>query len=146
MTSKQFKDGQEYDISDGKTTQVVKVVKNTLTYTTKSTKTTIKVHQKEEPKPSESVYKAQIKKIDSKLENRKPEEYEAYDISFVDQNGKVATDGKMREVRLSLEKFDAKDVDILHRKVALPLRQTIQARYLSLVSLVYRPWLYWLLP
>lgn len=116
VTSKQFKDGQEYDISDGKTTQVVKVVKNTLTYTTKSTKTTIKVHQKEEPKPSEPVYKAQIKKIDSKLENRKPEEYEAYDISFVDQNGKVAKDGKMREVRLSLEKFDAKDVYILHRK------------------------------
>ncbi|QRG87333.1 C69 family dipeptidase [Bulleidia sp. zg-1006] len=115
-TSRQFQDGKEYEINDGTSKQVVKVINHSLTYTTKTSKATIKVHKKENPKPEEPKYEVVVRKIDSKLENHKSEEYEAYDISFVSADGKVAKDGKMRKAHLKLEKFNAKDVYILHRK------------------------------
>lgn len=112
LTSKKFEEGKDYTLTINGEQKTAKAVSGTLTFKIGPEENPVEPEQPAEP----TKVVLQVKKVDSKLEGYPEGDYEAYEISFVDAQGNVVKDGKMREVAVTLEKLEAKDVKVIHRK------------------------------
>ena len=107
-----FEEGKDYTLTINGEQKTAKAVSGTLTFKIGPEENPVEPEQPAEP----TKVVLQVKKVDSKLEGYPEGDYEAYEISFVDAQGNVVKDGKMREVAVTLEKLEAKDVKVIHRK------------------------------